>query len=277
MVGTLGLDVVFPVLHGPYGEDGTVQGLLELANVPYVGAGVLSSAVAMDKAVAKTLFAARGLPTVKHVVVLASEWDSRPETALEGIDARLTYPLFVKPANLGSSVGITKVGDREALPDAVALARQFDRKIVVEEAVVEARELECAVIGNDVPEVSVPGEIIAAGEFYDYESKYVDDRSSHVIPADLTPEQTERLRAMAAEAFRAIDGTGMARVDFLMSREAQHLYLNEVNTIPGFTTISMFAKLWEASGLTYPQLLARLIDLAIERHAAKQSLKTTLV
>ena len=168
-----------------------------------------------------------------------------PETALEDIDARLTYPLFVKPANLGSSVGITKVGDREALPDAVALARQFDRKIVVEEAVVEARELECGVIGNDVPEVSVPGEIIAAGEFYDYESKYVDDRSSHVIPADLTPEQTERLRAMAAEAFRAIDGTGMARVDFLMSRDAQHLYLNEVNTIPGFTTISMFAKLWK--------------------------------
>ena len=276
IVGALGLDVVFPVLHGPYGEDGTVQGLLELANVPYVGAGVLSSAVAMDKAVAKTLFAARGLPIVKHGVVLAPEWDSQPETALDAIEEQLTYPLFVKPANLGSSVGITKVADRAGLQDGVGIARQFDRKIVVEEAVDAAREIECGVIGNDVAEVSVPGEILAAGEFYDYESKYVDDRSSHVIPADLSPEQTSQLRAMAAEAFRAIEGAGMARVDFLLSGTTQQLYLNEVNTIPGFTTISMFAKLWEASGLTYPELLTRLIDLALERHQTKQSLKTSL-
>jgi len=276
IVGTLGLDVVFPVLHGPYGEDGTVQGLLELANVPYVGAGVLASAVGMDKAIAKVLFAGSGLPIVKHVVVGAGAWKARSSATLDEIETQLAYPLFVKPANLGSSVGISKVADRTQLEKGIGTAQQFDLKVVVEEAVPEARELECGVLGNDDPEVSVPGEILTAGEFYDYESKYVDDRSTHVIPAELTAEQTREIRAMAAGAFRAIDGTGMARVDFLLSRTNGHLYLNEVNTIPGFTTISMFSKLWEASGLPYPSLLERLIDLALERHSKKQSLKTSL-
>lgn len=276
VVGTLGLDVVFPVLHGPYGEDGTIQGLLELANVPYVGAGVLASAVGMDKAVAKTLFSARGLPIVKHLVVAAARWDTEHTTSLDEVEKDLTYPLFVKPANLGSSVGISKVADRTQLEQGIVMAREFDRKVVVEEAVPDARELECGVLGNEAPEVSVPGEILPAGEFYDYESKYVDDRSSSVIPAELTADQTREIQTMAANAFRAIDGSGMARVDFLLSRENHRLYLNEVNTIPGFTTISMFAKLWDASGLTYPRLLERLVDLALARHREKQSLKTSL-
>ena len=276
IVGTLGLDVVFPVVHGPYGEDGTLQGLLELANVPYVGAGVLASAVAMDKAVAKTLFVARGLPIVKHVVVQAMQWDAGGATAMDDVEERLTYPLFVKPANLGSSVGISKVTDRAQLERSIDVAREFDRKVIVEEAVPEVRELECGVLGNDVPEVSVPGEILPAGDFYDYKSKYLDDRSSYVIPAKLNAKQTREIRTMAAEAFRAIEGTGMARVDFLFSRTHRRLYLNEINTIPGFTTISMFAKLWEASGFDYPTLLERLIDLALERHSEKQRLKTSL-
>ena len=276
IVGTLGLDVVFPVVHGPYGEDGTLQGLLELANVPYVGAGVLGSALAMDKAVAKTLFAAHGLPIVKHVVVTAAQWDTTDTATLDDVEARLAYPLFVKPANLGSSVGITKVADRTRLQQGIGIAREFDRKIVVEEAVPDPRELECGVLGNDVLEVSVPGEIVPAGEFYDYESKYVDDRSTYIIPAELASDQTREIRTMAADAFRAVEGAGMARVDFLLSRETGLLYLNELNTIPGFTTISQFAKLWQSSGLDYPRLLERLIDLALERHSDKQRLLTSL-
>ena len=270
------LDVIFPVVHGPYGEDGTLQGLLELANVPYVGAGVLGSAVAMDKAVAKTLFAAAGLPIVRHLVVPARRWDADAAAVLDDVAGRLAWPLFVKPANLGSSVGVSKAATRPELRRAIGRAREFDRKIVVEEAVPDAREIECAVLGNDVPEVSVAGEILPAGEFYDYESKYVDDRSSYVIPADLPAGQARDVRALAGEAFRALDGAGLARVDFLLARGTGRLYLNEVNTMPGFTTISMYAKLWQASGLDYPRLLDRLVELALARHAEKQRLRTSL-
>ena len=270
VVSGLALDVVFPVLHGPYGEDGTVQGLLELANVPYVGAGVLASSVGMDKATMKLVFAAKGLPVCDYDVVLTRDWRRDERATLTSIVDRLGFPVFVKPANLGSSVGISKARHAVELREAINLAAQFDRKVVVEAAVPAAREIECAVLGNDDPEASVPGEIIPSREFYDYEAKYLDDGSRTVIPADLSPQQTEDVRVMAVAAFRAIDCAGMARVDFLLARDSGLLYVNEANTIPGFTTISMYAKMWAASGLAYPQLLDRLVALAIERHAEKQ-------
>jgi D-alanine-D-alanine ligase len=273
----LGLDVVFPVLHGPLGEDGTVQGLLELANLPYVGAGVLASALAMDKAVMKVVFAARGLPVTPGRVVQRHEWDRQREAVAAAAAAALGYPMFVKPANLGSSVGISKATDHQALARAIDLAFEFDRKVIIEQAVPEAREIECAVLGNEDPEASVPGEIVPNREFYDYEAKYLDDRSELLIPAPLSGDQQDTVRQMAIEAFRAIDGAGMARVDFLMARRTGQLFVSEVNTIPGFTTISMFAKLWAASGLEYPALLDRLIRLAIARHAEKQRLRTSVV
>jgi len=270
------LDVVFPVLHGPYGEDGTVQGLLELANVPYVGAGVLASAVGMDKAAMKLVFAAKGLPICDYEVVLKRDWQRDEHAVLQQIVTRLGFPVFVKPANLGSSVGISKAKHAAELRTAIALAAQFDRKIVIEAAVPKAREIEVAVLGNDDPEASVPGEIIPSGEFYDYEAKYVSDDSRTVIPAAIDEARAAEVRALAIAAFKAIDGAGMARVDFLLAGDSQVLYLNEVNTIPGFTTISMYSKMWNASGLTYAQLLDRLIALAIERHAEKQSLRTSM-
>jgi D-alanine-D-alanine ligase len=273
----LSLDVVFPVLHGPLGEDGTVQGLLELANLPYVGAGVLASAVGMDKAVMKVVFAARGLPVSPGRVVLRHEWDREREGIARACAEAFGYPLFIKPANLGSSVGISKAADADALVRAIDLAFAFDRKVLVEQAVPDAREIECAVLGNEDPAASVPGEIVPNREFYDYEAKYLDDRSEIIIPAQLTAEQQDTIRAMAVEAFRAIDAAGMARVDFLLSRRTGQLIVNEVNTIPGFTTISMFAKLWGASGLDYPALLDRLIRLALARHADKQRLRTSVV
>ena len=276
VVGQLGLDVVFPVVHGPFGEDGTLQGLLELGNVPYVGAGVLASAVGMDKAVAKTLFQACGLPIVDHALVAASQWDADRDTTVAELMRRFEFPLFVKPANLGSSVGVSKVGNQVQLAQGIDLARRYDRKILVEISVPEARELECAVLGNDAPKASVVGEIAPAGEFYDYKSKYLDESSTMVIPAALAPGQADAIRAMAIEAFHAVDGAGMARVDFLMPRKGEQIYVNELNTIPGFTTISMYAKLWHATGLDYPQLLDRLIELALEHHAAKQRLHTSL-
>jgi D-alanine-D-alanine ligase len=275
-VSGLALDVVFPVLHGPYGEDGTVQGLLELANVPYVGAGVLASAVGMDKAAMKLVFAAKGLPICDYEVVLKRDWQRDERRVLDTIVTRLGFPVFVKPANLGSSVGISKAKHAAELRTAIELAAQFDRKIVIEAAVPRAREIEVAVLGNDDPEASVPGEIIPSREFYDYEAKYVSDDSRTVIPADIDVARTAEVRALAIAAFKAIDGAGMARVDFLLAGDSQVLYLNEVNTIPGFTTISMYSKMWNASGLTYPQLLDRLIALAIERHAEKQSLRTSM-
>jgi D-alanine-D-alanine ligase len=272
----LNLDVIFPVLHGPYGEDGTIQGLLELANVPYVGAGVLASAVGMDKATMKLVFAAHGLPVCPYRAVLRHEWEAARDETLRTLEAGLGYPMFVKPANLGSSVGISKAKDREGLARGLDLAGSFDRKIVIEAAVLDAREIECAVLGNDHPEASVAGEVIPSREFYDYEAKYIDDGSQIVIPAELDPPAMENVRRLSIAAFRAIDGAGMARVDFLLARETGDIFVNEVNTIPGFTTISMYSKLWAATGVEYPKLLDRLIELALERHADKQQLRTTL-
>jgi D-alanine-D-alanine ligase len=276
IVTGLALDVIFPMLHGPYGEDGTIQGLLELANIPYVGAGVLASAVGMDKAVMKTLFAAHGLRVCPYRVLRRHEWDAHGTTIAAELEKALKYPMFVKPANLGSSVGISKAKDAIGLREAVALAGSFDRKIVVEAAVPDAREIECAVLGNDEPDASVPGEVIPSREFYDYEAKYIDAGSKTVIPADLPKKIADQVRQMSIEAFKAIDGAGMSRVDFLLSGKDLAIFVNEVNTIPGFTTISMFAKLWAASGVDYPTLLDRLIALAIQRHSEKQQLRTSV-
>jgi D-alanine-D-alanine ligase len=267
-------DVVFPVLHGTFGEDGTVQGLLELADVPYVGAGVLASAAGMDKDVMKRLFRDAGLPVVPWEFILRSEWENQPGAVLKRIARALRYPLFVKPANLGSSVGISKVHDIREVVAALNLAAQYDRKILVENGI-DAREIECSVLGNDHPQASVPGEVLPVNEFYDYEAKYIKEGSELVIPAHLTARQTQRVRDVAIRAFQAVDGAGMGRVDFLLDRESGKVYLNEINTIPGFTSISMYPKLWEASGLPYPQLLDRLIDLALERHREKSRTRFT--
>jgi D-alanine-D-alanine ligase len=278
-VADVGIDVVFPVLHGPYGEDGTVQGLLELANVAYVGAGVLGSAVGMDKAVMKALFAAYALPTVPHLTFTRYEWDRDAARLTARVTEELEYPVFVKPANLGSSVGISRVPSRAQLGEALELAFQFDRKVVIEAGVPDPREIECAVLGNDEPEASLPGEVIVthADGFYSYDAKYLDPSgSSTQVPADLDPPTTERVRRLSIEAFRALDLAGMARVDFLLARRTGDLYLNEVNTIPGFTAISMYPKMWEASGVPYAVLLDRLISLALQRHADKQQLKTSI-
>lgn len=275
-VTELHLDVIFPVLHGPYGEDGTMQGLLELANVPYVGAGVLASSVGMDKVTSKVIFAARKLPVADYEPVLRGDWLTDRAGVARRVAKRLGFPVFVKPANLGSSVGISKVKIADELAAAMDLAASFDRRIIVEAAVPDAREIEVAVLGNDTPEASIPGEIIPSREFYDYQAKYLDESSRTVIPADLKAADQEAIRKMAVEAFRAIDCSGMARVDFLLSRSTGKIYINEANTIPGFTTISMYSKMWEASGLPYPALLDRLIALALERHAERQQLKTTL-
>ena len=270
------VDVMFPVLHGPYGEDGTVQGLLELVNVPYVGAGVLGSAVGMDKAVMKTLFLARGLPVGAHIVTLRHQWARDAPGITSRVAHDLRYPVFVKPANLGSSVGISKAKSDVEFVEAMALALQFDRKVVIEAAVPNAREIECAVLGNDDAEASVPGEVIPSREFYDYEAKYLDEGSRILIPAPLTEAQSADIRRLSLEAFHAVDGAGMARVDFLMTRDTGETFLNEVNTIPGFTTVSMYPMMWKASGLAYADLLHRLIDLALERHAEKQQLRTSI-
>jgi D-alanine-D-alanine ligase len=273
VVTGLKLDVIFPVLHGPYGEDGTIQGLLELANVPYVGAGVLASAVGMDKAVMKVLFAAAGLPVGPYRVVMRHDWQASRDAIVDDLEKALRYPMFVKPANLGSSVGISKAKARPGLIDAMELAGSFDRKIVIEAAVPNAREIECAVLGNDAPQASVPGEVIPSREFYDYEAKYLDEGSKVIIPADLGPKTATEIQRLSILAFKAIDCAGMARVDFLLSPDK--IFLNEVNTIPGFTTISMYSKLWAASDIDYPALLDRLVALALERHAEKQQLRTS--
>jgi D-alanine-D-alanine ligase len=269
VVTGLGLDVIFPVLHGPYGEDGTVQGLLDLADLPYVGCGVLASAAGMDKDVMKVLFQARGLRVTPWVVVRRHHWLKDREAIIEHISGTLTYPVFVKPANLGSSVGISKVASQGALGAAIDLAASFDPKVIVETGVVSAREIECAVLGNEAPEASVPGEIIPAGEFYDYNAKYLDSGSQTIIPTAIPPALADEVRRQSIIAFDAIDGSGLARVDFLVSA-SQELFINEINTMPGFTTISMYSKLWEASGVSYPALIDRLIALAIERHAVQQ-------
>ncbi len=273
---SLGVDAVFPILHGPYGEDGTVQGLLELANIPYVGPGVLASAAGMDKAVMKILFAGRGLPVCAWHGFVRPEWDRARASVLDQISP-LGLPVFVKPANLGSSVGISKVKTQRDLVPAIETALAFDRKVVVEAAVPNAREIECAVLGNDEPRASIPGEIIPSREFYDYEAKYLDEGSKSVIPADLPAATVAEVQRLSIEAFRAIDAAGLARVDFLLSRDSGEIYLNEINTMPGFTTISMYSKMWEASGIAYRELVDRLIQLALARHAEKQLLKTSAI
>jgi D-alanine-D-alanine ligase len=267
-------DVVFPVLHGTFGEDGTIQGLFELAGIAYVGSGVLGSSAGMDKDVMKRLFAQSGLPIVKHVTLLRADWEKSPRKAVARIEAALKYPVFVKPANLGSSVGISKAHNRNELGPALTLAAKFDRKIVVENGVggtkARAREFEVAVLGNDDPKASVVGEIIPGKEFYDYEAKYLSEGSVPVIPAKITRAESKKIREMAVEAFKACDLSGLARVDFLMEPDAKHrIYINEVNTLPGFTSISMYPKLWEATGVNYKDLITRLIELALERHADK--------
>ncbi len=265
------LDVIFPVLHGTFGEDGTIQGLLDLAGIPYVGAGVLASAAGMDKDVMKRLFRDADLPVVEWVLVLRSQWESEPSLVRQKVEQEIGYPVFVKPANLGSSVGISKVRKASELSAALDLAAEFDRKILVERAV-DAREIECAVLGNEHPEASVPGEIVPVNEFYDYEAKYVKEGSKIIIPAKLTHRQAKRIREFSVRAFQAVDCAGMARVDFLLDRQNSKVLVNEINTIPGFTPISMYPKLWEASGVPYAQLLDRLIELALERH--RQKLRT---
>ena len=268
------LDVVFPVLHGTFGEDGTIQGLFELAGIAYVGSGVLGSSAGMDKDVMKRLFAQAGLPIVKHVTILRSDWEKSPRKAVAQVEAALKYPVFVKPANLGSSVGISKAHDRKELGPALQLAAKYDRKLIVEQGVggkkEKARELEVAVLGNDAPEASVVGEIIPGKEFYDYEAKYLSEGSMPVIPAKLTRAEAKQIREMAVAAFRACDLAGLARVDFLMEPGGKRrIYLNEVNTLPGFTQISMYPKLWEATGIRYKDLITRLIELALERQQEK--------
>ena len=268
------IDLVFPVLHGTFGEDGTIQGLFELAGIPYVGSGVLGSAAGMDKDVMKRLFSQAGLPIVKHVTLLRAHWERSPRKAVAHVERALAYPLFVKPANLGSSVGISKAHNRAELGPALALAARYDSKLVVEEAVggskSRARELEVAVLGNDDPKASVVGEIVPGKEFYDYESKYLSEGSVPVIPASLPRNQSTRIREMAVAAFRSCDLSGLARVDFLIEPTGRRrIFVNEVNTMPGFTSISMYPKLWEASGLPYKDLITRLIELALERHQEK--------
>ena len=269
--GGLDVDVIFPVLHGPYGEDGTVQGFLELTGLPYVGCGVLASAVAMDKVMQKKVFAAEGLSQVPYVWFWRSEWGQNQEKYILEIE-KLGYPVFVKPANLGSSVGINKAHNREELLTFIAEASAYDRKVLVEKGVENAREIECSVLGNQEVKASLPGEIIPSNEFYDYDAKYVDGKSAAKIPADLTPDMVKTVQETAIRAFRALSGEGLARVDFFLT-EDNKLYVNEANTMPGFTSISMYPKLWEATGLGYSALLDELINLALARSQEKQSLK----
>jgi D-alanine-D-alanine ligase len=283
----INVDVIFPVLHGTFGEDGTIQGLLELADIPYVGAGVLGSAAGMDKDIMKSLFIAAGIPIVKHVTILRSAWelDSKKnggKKIQKVVESKLKYPVFVKPANLGSSVGISKAHNRKELGPAIEEAAKFDRKIVIEQGVggkkKKAREIECSVLGNDDPTASVPGEIVPGKEFYDYTAKYVDEGSQLIIPAKLSKADTKRVQELAIAAFQAVDCSGLARVDFLMEpasgkgsrKKSGRIYLNEINTMPGFTAISMYPKLWAASGLAYADLIDRLIQLGIERHEDKK-------
>jgi D-alanine-D-alanine ligase len=263
--GNPGIDVVFPVLHGTFGEDGTVQGLLELADLPYVGAGVMASSISMDKEMMKRVVGERGLPVVDYFI--AERGASMGFAIFEN-----NFPMFVKPANLGSSVGISKVRNPEELLQAVALARSYDRKVIVERGIT-GRELECAVLGNHEPVASAPCEILPSREFYDYDDKYLLDQAKTVIPADLSPEQIAEIQRLAVECYRAVECEGMARVDFLLESATGKLYINEINTIPGFTSISMYPKMWEYSGLAMPQLIDRLIELALERHEAKKRLR----
>jgi len=270
--GAQRLDVVFPVLHGTFGEDGTIQGMLDLAGLPYVGAGVLGSAIGMDKDVAKRLCQAAGIPVVPWLTVYRWHWEKDRDAIQQEIEGQFAYPLFVKPATLGSSVGMSKVHSAEELAPALDLACEFGMKILVEKAMV-AREIEVSVLGNHQPSASVPGEIIPHREFYDYTAKYLEEGTQLLIPADLKPAQVEKIQSLAVEAFRVLELSGMARVDFFLEKKTGKLFLNEVNTIPGFTSISMYPKLWEASGIPFRELIDRLIQLAFEIHRERARTK----
>src|SRR6202051_386941 len=279
----INVDVIFPVLHGTFGEDGTIQGLLELADIAYVGAGVLGSAAGMDKDVMKSLFIAAGIPIVKHVKILRSAWEKEPKKVEKFVESKLKFPVFVKPANLGSSVGISKAHNRKELGPAIEEAAKFDRKIVIEQGVGgkknKAREIECSVLGNDEPVASIPGEIVPVKEFYDYNAKYLDEGSELIIPAKMSRAETKKVQELAVRSFKAVDCSGLARVDFLMepgsSGKSRKIYLNEINTMPGFTAISMYPKLWAASGLEYVDLIDKLVQFGIERHEDKKKNKYT--
>ena len=264
------IDIYFPVLHGPFGEDGTIQGLLEMAGVPYVGAGVTGSALGMDKALAKSVLRDHGLPVVPFQAVREADWRDDPGAVSRRVRRALSLPLFVKPSNLGSSVGITKVGGHDALPAALDIAFRYDATALVEKGII-GRELELSVLGNEKPEASLPGEIIPFREFYDYNDKYVDGRTRFAIPAELAPRIAARVRALGVAAFKVLAASGMARVDFFLEKGTHRLYINEINTIPGFTEISMYPKLWAASGLPFPKLLERLIALGFERHRDRKA------
>jgi D-alanine-D-alanine ligase len=271
--GRAAIDVVFPIVHGTGGEDGTLQGLLTLADVPFVGAGVLGSALGMDKAAMKAMFNHAGLPQARYLVLSRAQYDADPGAAMERAAEHCALPCFVKPANGGSSVGVSKAKDRDGLTAALRLAFRYDRKAIIEKAV-DAREIECSVLGNERPVASIAGEIVPAGEFYDYSSKYLDEGSRLIIPAPITPAQLAIVRDVAVRAFQVLDLAGLARVDFFLDRGTGAVLLNEVNTLPGFTPISMYPKLWEASGLPFPRLVDRLITLAFERHGRRQRLVT---
>lgn len=265
------LDVVFPLLHGTYGEDGTIQGLFEIANLPYVGAGVLASAAGMDKVIMKKLFAEAGLAQCEYCYFTASEWERDSHAIVQGIEEKLRYPCFVKPANLGSSVGISKARTREELLSSIAIALRYDIKVIVEEFV-DAREVEVGVLGNEEPLSSVPGEIVSSSEYYDYQAKYLDGKSQMLIPAELDTELAEEIRDLAVKAFKAISGNGLCRADFFVKKSDQTVWINEVNTMPGFTPYSMYPLLWRETGLSYEMLLDRLIELALERYEVRQNL-----
>lgn len=266
---TIDADIYFPVLHGPFGEDGTIQGLLEMADVPFAGASVMDSAIGMDKAMTKIILKSNNLPVVRHLIVLEKEWIKDRESVLSKIKKELPLPRFVKPARLGSSVGISKVKEKSQTPAALDAAFRYDEKVIIEEGI-QGRELECSVLGNEEPEASLPGEIIPFREFYDYKDKYIEGKTRFGIPADLTPAQTEEIQRFSIETFKAIGCSGMARVDFLMEGRSGKIYVSEINTIPGFTEISMYPKLWEVSGLPFPQLLEKLIALGFARHTQKK-------
>lgn len=265
------IDVMFPLLHGSYGEDGAVQGLFEMIDMPYVGAGIAGSAIAMDKAVFKGIMESHELPILPYALLIRSEWQTDNETALDQLEAILSYPMFVKPANLGSSIGITKCNDRIDLFKGIQLASKYDRRIVVEQAIDKAREFEIAIMGNDSLETTVVGELRPSGEFYDYESKYVTNDTELIIPAKLDARQVKKVRDLALAAYKAIDCAGMGRVDFLFDESSNTFYINEINTLPGFTSISMYPRLWEATHTSYPELLDQLITLGLERYEQKQS------
>jgi D-alanine-D-alanine ligase len=269
------VDVIFPILHGPYGEDGTIQGMIKMLHLPFVGNDVLSSAVCMDKVVQKQLCLQQGLPVAPFAFATRHEWQTGREKIMAMIRAQLNYPLFVKPANQGSSVGISKVTTEAELDQAVAQALAYDTKVIIEQGVANVREIECAVLGNHEPETSVLGEIIASNEFYDYDAKYVDGQSEAIIPAQLPEPVAEKVKSIALKAFKILNCSGLARIDFLVDAKSFNVYLNELNTMPGFTSISMYPKLWQASGLSYSRLLEKLIELAIERHTDDEARQMT--